>query len=88
MSSRPPPDFGDAVSTDFVKGLARVAEKMVILLDIDNLVHFDDTDGLGAPGNFGGSAAAVPSARQASPACGGTGIAGDMWRGSRAGREP
>jgi purine-binding chemotaxis protein CheW len=34
---KPKPDFGEAVRTDFVKGLASVDEKMVILLDIDNL---------------------------------------------------
>ena len=34
---KPKPDFGQSVRTDFVKGLASVDEKMVILLDIDNL---------------------------------------------------
>lgn len=33
-----PPDFGEQASTDFVKGLATVSGKMVILLDIDQLV--------------------------------------------------
>ncbi len=32
------PDFGSSVSTEFVKGLAAVEDKMVILLDIDQLV--------------------------------------------------
>jgi purine-binding chemotaxis protein CheW len=35
------PDFGNAVSTEFVKGLATVDEKMLILLDIDHLVDAD-----------------------------------------------
>ena len=35
-----PPDFGSTVSTEFLKGLASVDEKMVILLDIDQLVDF------------------------------------------------
>ena len=35
---KPPPDFGKAVNTEFVKGLATVDEKMLILLDIDHLV--------------------------------------------------
>ena len=38
---KPSPDFGNAVSTEFVKGLATVDEKMVILLDIDHLVDSD-----------------------------------------------
>ena len=33
------PDFGQAISTDFVKGLATVDEKMVIVLDIDHLLN-------------------------------------------------
>ena len=32
------PDFGTSVSTEFVKGLAAVGDKMVILLEIDQLV--------------------------------------------------
>lgn len=35
---KPSPDFGNAVSTEFVKGLATVNEKMLILLDIDHLI--------------------------------------------------
>lgn len=38
---KPSPDFGSAVSTEFVKGLATVDEKMVILLDIDHLIDAD-----------------------------------------------
>lgn len=34
-----PPDFGTAVDTEFVKALATVDDKMVILLDIDHLVE-------------------------------------------------
>ncbi|MFC1750157.1 chemotaxis protein CheW [Pseudomonadota bacterium] len=33
------PDFGQAISTDFVRGLATVEEKMVIVLDIDHLLN-------------------------------------------------
>ncbi len=39
---RPAPDFGGALSIDFVKGLASIDEKMVIVLDIDHLL----TDGV------------------------------------------
>ena len=35
---KPPPDFGSVVSIEYVKGLATVADKMVIALDIDHLL--------------------------------------------------
>jgi len=35
---QPAPDFGAGIKTDFVKGLATVDKRMVILLDIDRLV--------------------------------------------------
>jgi len=39
---KPSPDFGSAVDTDFVKGLATVNEKMVIVLDIDHMCNSDE----------------------------------------------
>jgi len=33
------PDLGGSISTDFVKGLATMDEKMIILLDIDLLIN-------------------------------------------------
>jgi hypothetical protein len=38
---QPPPDFGGTIRTDYVRGLAMVEEKMVILLDVDYLVASD-----------------------------------------------
>ena len=38
----PTPELGDKIDINFIKGLARVGEKMVILLDIDHLISFDD----------------------------------------------
>jgi len=35
---KPPPDFGNALKTDYVKGIATVEEKMLILLDVDQLI--------------------------------------------------
>ena len=35
---KPAPDFGSVVNVEFVKGLATVAEKMIIVLDIDHLL--------------------------------------------------
>jgi len=39
---RPAPDFGSHVDTDFIRALATVDEKMVILLDIDRLLNIDE----------------------------------------------
>jgi len=36
---REAPDFGGAMATEFLKGLATVDEKMVVLLDVDHLVN-------------------------------------------------
>lgn len=35
---KPPPDFGNALKTDYVKGIATVEDKMLILLDVDQLI--------------------------------------------------
>ncbi len=42
---KPAPEFGGQVRTDYVKGLATVDDKMVILLDIDQLVGADTAFG-------------------------------------------
>lgn len=39
---KPPPDFGTAISIEFVRGLATVDDKMVIMLDIDRLLNSDE----------------------------------------------
>lgn len=39
---KPAPDFGDSVRVEFVRGLATVDEKMVIILDIDPLPNSDE----------------------------------------------
>ena len=39
---KPSPDFGTVMETDFVKGLATVNEKMVIILEIDNILNAKD----------------------------------------------
>jgi purine-binding chemotaxis protein CheW len=36
------PDFGAAVNTDFINGLATVGDNMVMLLDIDKLMNTDE----------------------------------------------
>ncbi|MCV6638506.1 chemotaxis protein CheW [Candidatus Albibeggiatoa sp. nov. NOAA] len=36
---KPPPDFGSVISIEFIKGLATVDDKMVIILEIDKLLN-------------------------------------------------
>ncbi len=38
---RPSPDLGARTATDFIRGLVPVAERMVVLLDIDRLIGGD-----------------------------------------------
>ena len=35
---RPPPDFDDVISVEYLNGLAMVKEKMLILLDVDRIL--------------------------------------------------
>jgi purine-binding chemotaxis protein CheW len=35
---QPPPEFGGVIKTEFLRGLASVEEKMIIVLDIDHLL--------------------------------------------------
>ena len=46
----PPPDLGGAISVDFVRGLATVEGKMVVVLDIDRLLSADTLAAAAAPG--------------------------------------
>ena len=39
---KPSPDFGAAVDTAFIRGLATVNEKMVIVLDIDHMLNSNE----------------------------------------------
>lgn len=41
---RPPPDFGDVISVEFLEGLATVDSKMVIILDIDHLLTSNELE--------------------------------------------
>jgi len=38
------PDFGSAVDTEFVRGLATIEEKMVIILDVDHMFNSGDLE--------------------------------------------
>jgi purine-binding chemotaxis protein CheW len=39
---KPTPDFGGAISTEYIRGLVTVEDKMVMLLDIDLLLSLDE----------------------------------------------
>jgi purine-binding chemotaxis protein CheW len=39
---QPAPDFGGVVSVEFVRGLASIDDKMLIILDIDKLCNADE----------------------------------------------
>lgn len=43
---KPPPEMGTALASNYLKGLATVGERMLILLDIDEVVN-DEVLGLG-----------------------------------------
>lgn len=43
---RPAPDLGSSVNTEVIKGLVNVDDKMVILLDIDELLTLEDIPNL------------------------------------------
>ncbi|HUW53738.1 MAG TPA: chemotaxis protein CheW [Rhodanobacter sp.] len=45
---RPVPDMGTAVDTEYLKGLTSVAERMVLLLDVDKLLQPQDAQMLEA----------------------------------------
>lgn len=47
---RPPPELGSMTATDFIRGLVPVAERMVVLLDIDRLIGSDATSVSAAQG--------------------------------------
>lgn len=38
----PPPVFGDAANTDFILGMGKVNQKVVMLLDVDRILSFED----------------------------------------------
>ena len=45
---KPSPDFGGAIDTDFIKGLATANEEMVMLLDVDKMLTTEEIHGLEA----------------------------------------
>ena len=62
---KPAPEFGERSATDYLLGLVTVAERMVVLLDIDRLIGRDLT---AMPGGAGEAHGAGPDATPAANA--------------------
>lgn len=45
---KPVPDFGETVHTEFIKGMATLAEKMAVVLDVDRLLRYDELEAVDA----------------------------------------
>jgi purine-binding chemotaxis protein CheW len=45
---KPPPNFGSVINIEFVRGLATVDEKILIILDVDKLLGFKELEELDA----------------------------------------
>lgn len=41
------PSFGERINTDFIKGMGRIAERLVLVLDIDRVLTDEEADALG-----------------------------------------
>lgn len=42
----PPPSFGASIATDFIRGMGKVGQKVVMLLDIDKVMAADQIEAL------------------------------------------
>ena len=49
----PPPTFGAKLRADFISGMGKVAEKFVIILEIDKVLSVDELSSLGRAGRRG-----------------------------------
>jgi len=55
------PDFGSNIDTRFIKGLADVDKKLVVLLDLDKFLNFEELHSLSAMQNAGEGEAELTS---------------------------
>jgi len=44
----PPPSFGNQIQTNFIKGMAKLDSKLLILLDIENVLSMEELSAVGA----------------------------------------
>ena len=47
----PAPSFGGSVRTDFLKGMGKIGEKFIVLLDIDHVISLADIEALESVGS-------------------------------------
>lgn len=59
---KPTPDFGSAVNTEFLNGLATVGDTMVMLLEVDKLLSVDEVNALASTGASPSQGAAAGAA--------------------------
>jgi len=60
---KPTPDLGCRAATEHILGLASIAERMVVLLDIDRLIGSQLSEGIAGPPGAPAGAAATPPGR-------------------------
>lgn len=61
----PPPQFGARLRADFISGMGKVAEKFVIILNIDKVLSVQELSLLGGVADAPAAVAALPAAAQA-----------------------
>jgi purine-binding chemotaxis protein CheW len=44
----PPPSFGAGIRTDFIRGMGKIDNRFVVILDVDRVLSIDDLAALGA----------------------------------------
>ena len=64
---KPPPDFGGAIDTEFLKGLATLDEKLVVLLDIDKLLNAEQLSHVGKAVSVSPSQSTAAESTSAAP---------------------
>jgi len=48
----PPPAFGSSVETDFIMGMGKIGERIVVLLDIDRVLAGDELEAIEGAANM------------------------------------
>lgn len=59
----PPPQFGAKLRADFISGMGKIAEKFVIILDVDRVLSVEELSMLGSIGEDAAPALAAPVAQ-------------------------
>jgi len=59
----PPPQFGAKLRADFISGMGKIAEKFVIILDVEHVLSIEELSMLGGAGGEAVPALAAPEQR-------------------------